>query len=170
MSSLAARSALSHLSPQGAAELRQPGLVLREERALRIAHLFAAEEARPFGVDAPQEPNRVATGRAACAWIAPGEWLVIGEDLPPGAALDASDGYAALSLSGPQARALLSKSVPIDLDPRAFGADACARTLMGAIPIFLMARGADGFLLLVERALAHAAWGWLTDGARALTP
>ncbi len=173
MSDLAPSSGLSHLSRAGAAAMfAGEGVALREEPGLCAMLLFDKSEdskfrrrvARTFGAEPPTTPNTVAVGASAIAWIAPGQWLVIGGD-PVADGLDVSDAYCAISVKGRRAADLLSKSVPVDLDVKAFAALCCARTVLGSIPIFLMARDESDFLLLVERGLAYAAWAWLVDGA-----
>jgi sarcosine oxidase subunit gamma len=149
------------------------GVTLHEEPALRVVLLFDKPQdpgfrervMRAFGVELPATPNTVAVGANSVAWIAPDQWLAIGTDLAPGDGIDVSDAYCAIGVSGARTLALLSKSVPIDLAVKAFAPHRCARTLLGSIPILLMARDEGAFLILVERGLAHAAWTWLVDGA-----
>jgi heterotetrameric sarcosine oxidase gamma subunit len=170
MHSLAATSALVE-----SAVPAQNGVTLRE-RPTQIVHLSDRREdpahrqriAQAFGVEPPDAPNTVAVGSASIAWIAPGQWLAIGEAVDARDGVDVSDAYCALHIGGSRAAELLSKSAPIDLAASAFPQGRCARTLLGSIPIFLM-REREGFLVLVERSLAHAAWTWLADGAGALS-
>ncbi len=171
MANLAATSALAHATN---APLTRDGLTMREDATLRITHLFDKREdpayrqriAQTFGVDAPTKPNTVTVGSASLAWLAPGQWLALGGGATQ-EGIDVSDAYAAIRLTGARAAELLTKSVPIDLAESAFQPKSCTRTLLGSIPIFLM-RENDGFLVLVERGLAHAAWSWLTDSTEGL--
>lgn len=171
MANLAATSALAHAAT---APLTRDGLTMREDATLRITHLFDKREdpgvrqrmAQTYGVDAPTKPNTVAIGSASLAWLAPGQWLALGGAASPDG-IDVSDAYGAIRLTGARAAELLTKSVPVDLAESAFLPKACTRTLLGSIPIFLM-RENDGFVILVERGLAHAAWSWLSDSAEGL--
>jgi sarcosine oxidase subunit gamma len=172
MADLAAAHALAHVRPIAGRD----GLALREDPSVRIVLLlerrddpgFQQRVAKAFGVAPPTKANTVAKGSASLAWIAPGQWFALGTHVDARDGVDVSDAYCALRLSGPRAAELLSKSLPVDLSVGAFPARTCVRTMMGSIPIFLM-READGFLILVERSLAHAAWTWLADGANALS-
>lgn len=174
MPDLAPSSPLSYLRRGGAAaEFALEGLALREEPNLRVVLLFDKPDDptfrqqvwRDFGVEPLTEPNIVAIGASAVAWIAPGQWLVIGAGVITDNGIDVSDAYCGIGLTGMRSVELLSKSVPIELDATSFAPNHCARTLMGSIPIFLMACDEGNFLILVERGLAHAAWAWLVDGA-----
>lgn len=173
MADLTATSALAHVSTPFSG---RGDLMLREDASLRVVHLFEQRDdaafhqrvARAFGVEAPTKANAVAVGSASLAWIAPGQWLALGLSVDAQDGVDVSDAHCALRLTGTRAADLLSKSVPVDLAADAFPTRTCARTVMGSIPVFLM-RETDGFLILVERGLAHAAWAWLTDGAEALS-
>jgi sarcosine oxidase subunit gamma len=171
MADLAASSALAHVTP-----LSRRDLTLREDPSLRVFHLLERREdpgfrqrvAQTFGVEAPVTASTVAVGSASLAWISPGQWFALGAQFDAPDGVDVSDAQCALRLTGARATELLSKSVPVDLSAGAFPVQTCARTLMGSIPVFVM-RDEDGFLILVERSLAHAAWTWLADGANALS-
>ena len=173
MVDLAATTALAHMGPLSG----RGALALREDSSVRVFHLFERPDdpgfrqrvAQTFGVEAPTKANTVAAGSASLAWIAPGQWFALGGthvDARDG--IDVSDAQCALRLIGARAAELLSKSVPVDLSVNTFPPQTCMRTVMGSIPVFVM-REKDGFLVLVERSLAHAAWTWLVDGANALS-
>lgn len=173
MRDLAPTSALSHVRQGTApAEFATNGVTLSEE-PLSVVLLFETPNdtgfqvrvASMFGVEARMSPNTVAHGRNMIAWIAPGQWLVIGCAIESDEGVDMSDAYCAVGIRGEHARDLLAKGVPIDLDPGSFAPLQCARTLLGSIPIFIMARDEANYLILVERGLAHAAWAWLEKGA-----
>lgn len=172
MADLAAVPALAHVSPIAGRD----GLTLREDPSARVVLLlerrddtgFQQRVAQTFGVAAPTKANTVATGSASLAWIAPGQWFALGTHVDARDGVDVSDAYCALRLSGARAAELLSKSAPVDLSATAFPVQTCVRTMMGSIPVFVMCE-TDGFLILIERSLAHAAWTWLADGADALS-
>jgi heterotetrameric sarcosine oxidase gamma subunit len=168
MLKLSAKSALAHAKP-----ISNAGVTLHEE-ALAVAHLSARREdpayleraAHALGVDLPRKPNTVASrGATQAAWIAPDQWLIIGTTAE---GIDVSDAYCAIRLIGARVTDVLSKSVPVDLSETGFPPLSCTRTLLGSIPAFLM-RDSSGFLVLVDRGLANAAWSWLSEGAAALT-
>ena len=69
---------------------------------------------------------------------------------------DQTDVWAALELSGPLARAALARICPLDLDPRAFGPDAVARTIMEHLGTIVARTGEDAFLLLSASSSARS--------------
>lgn len=71
------------------------------------------------------------------------------------AVADQSDGLVIVAVQGEAASAALAKLLPIDLHPRAFGADATALTLAGHIGVQVW-RITDGFELACFRSLATA--------------
>lgn len=130
------------------------------------------------------EPNRVGQGdgpavRRRSLWLSPDEWLVIDpdhlEDVVAGIALgpgwpagvtvvDVSAQRTLLEIRGPQARALLARGCPLDLDPRAFGADHCAQSLLARIDVGLFRlEGPDAFGILVRASFARYLVAWLRD-------
>jgi heterotetrameric sarcosine oxidase gamma subunit len=102
-------------------------------------------------------------------WAGDRLWLVEGEapalDPADAAVVEASDAFAGLVLTGPAARDVLARLVPLDLDPAAFPPGAVARTLLRHLPLVLVA-ASDGFELLVPRSSAGTA---VRDLARAMT-
>jgi heterotetrameric sarcosine oxidase gamma subunit len=86
-----------------------------------------------FQIELPQGPRRATSGTVAVMGIAPEAWLatqeqggnafatslkkVVGE---LASISDQSDGYRVWRLSGPKARDILCRIVPIDVHPRAF--------------------------------------------------
>jgi sarcosine oxidase subunit gamma len=126
----------------------------------------------PFaGSEAPGTPGRVTRlegGRIL--WAGIGQWFF--EDDAPlpaaGAALtDQTDGWAALGLDGPDARAVLARLVPLDLDPAAFPPESAARSLLRHVMLLLIATE-DGFELLVPRSYARTAVGEISEAMRAV--
>ena len=87
-----------------------------------------------YGVDLPQT-SRVVVGRdVSFVGYGPGQWLAVSETLASEALArdlaerlkglasisDQSSGRTVIRVSGPRARDVLAKGLPIDLDPRAF--------------------------------------------------
>jgi sarcosine oxidase subunit gamma len=107
------------------------------------------------------EPGRAA---GSVVWAGMGPWLVEGSDPAAVAALlrglaavtDQSDGWAGMVLSGPAARAVLARLVPLDLDPAAFPEGAAARSMLRHVPLLLIAAEAR-FRLIVPRSYARTA-------------
>jgi sarcosine oxidase subunit gamma len=75
---------------------------------------------------------------------------------PHAAVTDQTDAWAALTLTGPHARAVLARLVPLDLDPATFPPGRVARTQFRHMMCALLATE-GGFRLLVMRSFARTA-------------
>ncbi|MGQ0676378.1 MAG: sarcosine oxidase subunit gamma, partial [Rhodospirillales bacterium] len=150
------------------------------------AGFLAAAEAA-LGTTLPLEPNRATgAGEARVLWLGPDEWLVLS---PPGseAALEAKlaqtlgphGGYvtdvgesrATVVVSGMKARDVLAKGCPLDLNPAAFGIDACAQSLVQGVNVTIHRSDADPaapprFELIVVRSFADFLWRFLEDAGQ----
>ena len=73
-----------------------------------------------------------------------------------------SDASAGFDLAGEDAADVLAQGCPLDLDR--LPPDACARTLLGRVPM-LVTRTGDGFALWVERSHARHVHAWLDAAA-----
>ena len=120
---------------------------------------------------------------AAILWIGPDEQLLVapaehaggrvalssalkealGEE--PGQVVDLSANRTILELSGPKARAVLEKSVAVDLHDRAFEVGTAVATLAGSFPILLWRTDVETWRTLPRASFAHSFAEWLLDGA-----
>lgn len=137
-----------------------------------------------LGVALRDDPNRVGQGVGVAGarrslWLAPDEWLVIdpddledvvaGIELGPGwpagvTVVDVSAQRTLLEIRGPQARALLARGCPLDLDPRVFGEDHCAQSLLARVDVVMFQfEGRDAFGVLVRASFARYLVAWLRD-------
>jgi sarcosine oxidase subunit gamma len=143
--------------------------------------LGAALVARvPFPL--PTTPNTAwDDGSRAALWLGPDEWLVLG---PPGAGpeivaeleaaldgshrsvLDVSANRAALELSGPRAKEVLSKGCALDLHPRSWRPRMCAQTMLARAQVILRERS-DTTGILVRPSFADYLVDWLIDASGA---
>ncbi len=131
----------------------------------------------------PLVPNTVAdldAGRVF--WLGPNEWLVhcpMAERSQRQAALesaleevhhsvvDVSDYFVVMRLSGPEARVLLSKGSPLDVDTVVFPPGSCAQTRYGHASILLHAVDtAPSFDIQVRWSFADYLWRYFVDGAK----
>jgi sarcosine oxidase subunit gamma len=135
-----------------------------------------------FGVALPEDPCRVSsTGDRAALWLGPDEQLLLApakdaQSLASGldAALagiahslvDISQRQLALQVSGAYAGTILNTGCPLDLDPAAFPAGMCTRTLFGKSDIIIWRTGADEFRLEVWRSFADYVCALLREAAR----
>jgi sarcosine oxidase subunit gamma len=127
------------------------------------------------------EPNRVLSARIGdCFWLAPTEWLWVGnpEDRASmlealegaigeadGAALDLSSSRVIVDLKGVSAREVLSSCCALDLHPRVFAPGQCAQTLIAKAPVLLTQRDATPtYRVFVRPSFASHVVSWLTDG------
>lgn len=92
-------------------------------------------------------------------WNGPNAWLVLDEDAAPlaartgGRVTDQSDGLYLFSVSGPFAREILKRLVPIDLREASFAPDAVAITHAAHIGVRIWREG-GAFILACFRSFA----------------
>lgn len=71
---------------------------------------------------------------------------------------DQSDGWAAFTLTGPQAEAVLARLMPLDLRASAFAVGHAVRAPLNHMNAVLWRTGPHAFTLLVFRSMARTAW------------
>ncbi len=111
-------------------------------------------------------------------WAGPENWLALADAADPdfdlrmaqncnalAAVTDQSDGRTTLRISGPAARNVLAKLVPIDLHPSAFPSNATALTLAGHIPVQIWPSPPDGFELACFRSFAETLYEALIEAS-----
>ncbi len=155
------------------------GLTTVMVRKGRQADLAAAAE-RFYGVALPAGSRLAAGSRAGFIGTGPGQWLVVSETLRNGALArdlaekfrglasisDQSDGRAVVRISGPKARDVLARGLPIDLDPRVFKPGDAATSLISYIGVQLWQVDENPtFDIAVFRGFAQSFWGWLSASA-----
>ncbi len=94
--------------------------------------------------------------------VRPARWLLLSPPASPG---DLSSGLAALHLSGPRVRELLSRGCRLDLDPQVFPAGRAAATIIVQVSVILAVL-ASGLLLLTPSSTARHLREWLALTAR----
>jgi sarcosine oxidase subunit gamma len=183
------RSGLEHLVGAHGALGGNAGVTIALRTDLALASVMARKDRRDalalrtrdvFGLDLPATPRRTVCGAVAFAWAGPGLWLAMAdgadaltfearlrETLSELCAISRqSDGRTVIRVEGPAARAALAKGVPIDLDPRAFGAGAVALTDVARMAVHLwQVDAAPVFELAVFRSYAAALWEWLVEAS-----
>jgi sarcosine oxidase subunit gamma len=71
-----------------------------------------------------------------------------------------------LTISGPRARDVLAKGLPIDLDPRAFPPGSAATSTISLMGVQLWQTGdTPGYEIAVFRSVSASFWRWLTASA-----
>ena len=133
-----------------------------------------------YGVDLPDTPQRVEGKDIAFIWAGPDQWIAIAErgqdreievELKPlldglSSVVDQSDARAVVRISGPRARDVLAKGVPIDLHPRAFEANNVAITHASHIGIiFWQIDDAPAYEIAMFRSFADSFAHWLLESS-----
>lgn len=134
----------------------------------------ASAVAGALGVDLPEPGGSVMLPDGSrLVWAGLDHWLLRGAAAEAAlaerlaadaAAVDVSDGWAALTLAGARRGDVLARLVPIDLDPGVRPPGSAAHTLLRHVPCVILVR-ADGVLVLVPRSYARTA---VEDIARAM--
>lgn len=137
--------------------------------------------ASAIGMRPPAEPNRVeARGSTRVLWLGPHRWLVVtpkapGSDLvgqlrallptEAAAVVDLGAGRRVFALSGPRARDVIAKELPIDLHPVAFPPGRCVQGLMTHVGVLVHAIAPEAYEIFVYRAFAQHFLEMLEDAA-----
>jgi len=174
-------SPLGGASASGIANVREIGLqgmiTLRGDLAnARVAG--AAKGAA--GVDVPGPGQAAMNGASGIAWMSPDELLVLCPYADVAAvlkkmhtalegshalAVNVSDARAVFDLSGPRAREVLAKLVPVDLAPNQFTPGMFRRTRMAQIPAAFWLQGDETFRIVTFRSTAQYAFDLLKTAA-----
>jgi sarcosine oxidase subunit gamma len=188
---LTPRSALDRVLVPGhyGVEAEVGGVVISERAGTALASVMArkgkaadlcARAKERFGVDLPMTPRRAAEGRIHFIWAGPGRWLAEAPDEVPStferslrevlcglaSVTSQSDGRSIIRISGPKAREVLAKGVPLDLDPRVFGPGDTAMTVVGHINVhFWQTDTVPTYDFAVFRSFAASFCEWLLDAA-----
>ena len=186
-----ARSAFASIARPGwfGVETAVPGLTIAEIADCAIASLVArkgqaaavvAMARRMLGHELPLMPRRITAGDLAFLWAGPSQWLVLSSggdsdalaarlaDMFAGIASVCAqgDGRGVLRLSGPQARAVLAKVLPLDLHERAFKPGDTALSVIGQMGVQISCLdAAPTFELVTARSFAGSLWRLLTQSA-----
>jgi sarcosine oxidase subunit gamma len=166
-----------------------PGVVLSERVDLGLATVatrrgkadeLAAAVHAAYGVDLPSGSS-VATGvTVAFMGTAPRQWFAVSEALANGALADdltarlaglasitdQSDGRAVVRISGPCAREVLAKGLPIDLHPAVFRAGSAATSTISHMGAQVwQVDDAPTYDIAVFRGFAASFLRWITSSA-----
>lgn len=142
----------------------------------RLTQLLEASVPEQFGVASVTGTRQLFLLAPERLWIVAPDGEGIGKRLA--AAFTAEEAVvtelghsrAILRVSGPAARTVLAKGLPVDLDPRVFAPGAFAQSAIHHISL-LIHRADEGddaapaFELYVARGFAVSFWDWLTEAA-----
>lgn len=190
-SPLTARSALAGVAAPGryGKSAGEPGIVISERVGLGLATVAARKGkaealkqavAAAYGIQLPSS-SRVARGaQTSFIGYGPGQWLAVSESLASEALArdlseklqglasisDQSGGRTVLRISGPRARDLLAKGLPIDLDSRVFLLGSAATSAISHMGVQLwQLDDTRSYDIAVFRSLSESFWRWLTASA-----
>ena len=190
-SPLQAKSALAGVAVPGryGRSYGEPGIVVSERIGLGLATVAARRGnadalsqpvASAYGVDLPTS-SRVSQGsQVSFVGYGPGQWLAVSESLANEALArelsaklaglasisDQTGGRTVLRLSGPHARDVLAKGLPIDLDPRAFPLGSAATSAISHMGVQLwQLDDTRSYDLAIFRSVSESFWSWLTASA-----
>ena len=163
-----------------------PGITVEERVGLGLATVAARKgkaadlHAAVFSAYGARLPNssRVAQGpQVSFIGYGPGQWLAVSETFANEALArelgqklkglasvsDQSGGRAVLRLSGPRARDVLAKGLPIDLDPRAFPLGSAATSTISLMGVQLwQTDDTRSYNIAIFRSVSASFWRWLT--------
>jgi sarcosine oxidase subunit gamma len=166
-----------------------PGVHLSERIGLGLATVASRKgqsEAlkrkvrKAYGVDLPDRSIIVQGPAVSLVGTGPGQWLAVSASLKHDALArdlakrlkglasvsDQSDGRSVIRVSGPRARDVLAKGLPIDLDPRAFPKDGAATSVISLMGVQLwQVDDTPTYDIAVFRSLSGSFWRWLTASA-----
>ena len=186
-----ATSALARVAVPGrfGGDWGEPGIVITERIGLGLATVAASKGqadalrraiASAYGVELPPD-SRVAHGPSVgFVGYGPGQWLAVSESLAKEAVArdlsqrlrglasisDQHGGRAVLRVSGPEARAVLAKGLPIDLHPRAFAPGSAATSTISLMGVQIwQVDDVPTYDLAIFRSVSASFWRWLTASA-----
>jgi sarcosine oxidase subunit gamma len=142
--------------------------------------------ALPSGVGQVAQGERGEGGAVSVVWLSPDEWLaVLGDEAETGVAgtavarslcvalgerrgqvVDVSSNRTTLELSGPKARAVLDKTIELDLHPREFPVGRAVSTQMESVAVILWRTAENTWQLMPRASFTEHVVRWLTDGMR----
>lgn len=174
-------SALAGATFQGFATIREAGPVgMLSIRGNFASQGFGKALKSVFKPGLPKDRRIATEGDRSLAWMSSDELLLI---LPYGEvpetlatltkalagehalAVDVSDARALFTVTGPQAREVLAKLCPVDLDPKVFGAGEMRRTRAAQVAAAIWMDEAGVFSLVCFRSVAGYVMGLLTAAA-----
>lgn len=186
---LHARSALAGLAVPGryGKTNGEPGVIIAERLGLGLATVAARRGApvraavkASYRVDLPDNSTVVQGPEVSFVGYGPGQWLAVSETLAGeglardlknrlkglASVSDQSGGRTVLRLSGPRARDLLAKGLPIDLHPSVFGPGSAATSTISLMGVQIwQVDDAPTYDLALFRSVSASFWRWLTASA-----
>jgi sarcosine oxidase subunit gamma len=185
------RSALSDIAAPGRYGKTEgaPGVLISERTGLGLATVAArrgqggalkSSVRQAYAGDLP-DASRVAQGPdVSFVGYGPGQWLAVSDKLKGdtlarelsarlkglASISDQSGGRTVLTVSGPRARDVLAKGLPIDLDPRAFPLGSAVTSTIAFMGVQLwQVDDTRSYDIAIFRSISESFWRWLTASA-----
>jgi len=164
----------------------EPGVVISERVGLALATVacrkgqadsLKAAIANVYGVELPDSSRAAKGPKVGFIGTGPGQWLAMSEGLGAEALArdlaqrlaglasisDQSGGRTVIRVSGPRARDVLAKGLPIDLDPRAFPLGSAATSVIALMGVQLwQTEDTRSYDIAMFRSVSQSFWRWLT--------
>ena len=144
--------------------------------------LFFEKISNKLNISLPTSPNTTANNEKITAlWLSKKEWLIVNPSIDTeevrslqnhisdihALALDVSDRWTAINVSGKKAIDVLSKGTTIDLDNSVFGSGACAQTTLWTVNVIIyQIDEKPTFDIFVDSTMARFLWQWLEHSSK----
>ena len=145
----------------------------RKDQKLTLTKLLQTH----YGVSLPSPLHSENNKSISISWAGNDQWFLTSTKLDPAtfyrqgrerlltatSVCDQSQGRTCITISGPQARALLEKGMPVDLHQSVFKVGSCATTDVGKIAVHLWQTESDEYELSCSRSFSESLWQWLCE-------
>ena len=144
--------------------------------------LFFEKISNKLNISLPTTPNTTANNEKITAlWLSKKERLLVNPSIDTeevrslqnhisdihALALDVSDRWTAINVSGKKAIDVLSKGTTIDLDNSVFGSGACAQTTLWTVNVIIyQIDEKPTFDIFVDSTMAKFLWQWLEHSSK----
>ena len=144
--------------------------------------LFFEKISNKLNISLPTSPNTTANNEKITAlWLSKKEWLIVNPSIDTeevrslqnhisdihALALDVSDRWTTINVSGKKAIDVLSKGTTIDLDNAVFGSGACAQTTLWTVNVIIyQIDEKPTFDIFVDSTMARFLWQWLEHSSK----
>ena len=145
--------------------------------------LFFEKISNKFNITLPTLPNTTTTNdKITALWLSQKEWLIVvnssinNEEVESlqneiskthSLAIDVSDRWTTINISGNKVIDVLSKGTFVDLDNSVFGIGACAQTTLWTVNVIIYKIDSKpSFDLYVDSTMATFLWQWLEHSSK----
>ena len=145
--------------------------------------LFFEKISNKLNIALPTSPNTTTSNdKITALWLSQKEWLIVmnssvdNEEVKSlqnelsdihALAIDVSDRWTTINLSGNKAIDVLSKGTSIDLDNSVFGTGACAQTTLWSVNVIIYKIDEKPtFDLFADSTMAKFLWQWLENSSK----